>query len=365
MRPIEGVLSTYTDAQLSDLKSLDFTRWVSCLCVCQSPYDAADRFVSRWPASLHVAQVRKHAHELISKSAVNPGTVADPAWAAPLAAIKPMAAGFIELNNRTTVLGRLMPYAQRVPFQTSVPIRMSGGTFKWIGEGSSKPVGNMAFRSVSLGVKKAGGVLAVSQELAKLEMPGSDVAMRDAMNSDLADYLDQQFCDPAITATSERPASITNQSPSIGSVGTDATAAKKDFQALLGAFLQANPRARAIALLTTPGTAVAYANALTATTCGWNGGVLNGVTVITGNTGPRAIMLDPTALVLADSGEIAVSVSTQATLEYQDAPTSPLSAAVVLVNLWQANLIGLRAERFLNYQLAKANAVVYLTQTYQ
>jgi hypothetical protein len=45
-------------------------------------------------------------------------------------------------------------------------------------------------------------------------------------------------------------------------------------------------------------------------------------------------------------------------------PTSPISAASVYVSLWQANLIGLRAERFINWKRARTTAVVYTTATY-
>ena len=45
------------------------------------------------------------------------------------------------------------------------------------------------------------------------------------------------------------------------------------------------------------------------------------------------------------------------------APASPADATTVYVSLWQTNSIGLRAERFINWAKANANAVKYLTAT--
>ena len=41
------------------------------------------------------------------------------------------------------------------------------------------------------------------------------------------------------------------------------------------------------------------------------------------------------------------------------APASPADARIV--SLWQNNLVGLRAERFINWKRARANGVQYLT----
>jgi hypothetical protein len=40
---------------------------------------------------------------------------------------------------------------------------------------------------------------------------------------------------------------------------------------------------------------------------------------------------------------------------------SPTDATTVYTSLWQDNLVGLRAERFINWKKANANACYYLT----
>jgi hypothetical protein len=53
-------------------------------------------------------------------------------------------------------------------------------------------------------------------------------------------------------------------------------------------------------------------------------------------------------------------VSREATLQMNDAPAAP-DATTVFRSLWQDNLVGLRAERMINWQRARTAAVYYLT----
>ena len=56
-----------------------------------------------------------------------------------------------------------------------------------------------------------------------------------------------------------------------------------------------------------------------------------------------------------------IDVATSASVQTDSEPTDPTVAATVLVSLWQRNLIGLKVERFCNWQLASADAVAYLS----
>jgi len=60
---------------------------------------------------------------------------------------------------------------------------------------------------------------------------------------------------------------------------------------------------------------------------------------------------------------VTIDASEQASLQMDSAPASPADATTVYVSLWQTNSIGLRAERFINWAKANANAVKYLTAT--
>lgn len=78
--------------------------------------------------------------------------------------------------------------------------------------------------------------------------------------------------------------------------------------------------------------------------------------VVTGFTGSRIILLDPSALCVADDSGVDTTVARHATVEFETAPTSPPTAGTVMVNLWTSGLAGLKAERWINYKMARANA---------
>jgi hypothetical protein len=70
------------------------------------------------------------------------------------------------------------------------------------------------------------------------------------------------------------------------------------------------------------------------------------------------------SILFADDGGVNIDVSQEATVELNTVPTSPPTASSVLISLWQQNLIGLRAERFINWKRARTTSVVYTTATY-
>jgi len=51
-------------------------------------------------------------------------------------------------------------------------------------------------------------------------------------------------------------------------------------------------------------------------------------------------------------------------VQMDSAPMNPPDATVVYTSFWQANLVGLRAERFINWKVARAGAVQYTVATY-
>ena len=103
-----------------------------------------------------------------------------------------------------------------------------------------------------------------------------------------------------------------------------------------------------------------------------SGGTFYGLPVVTSQSsgllntsanGKVVILANAPEILLADDGQVSIDVSREASVQLDDAPTNPVVAATVLVSLWQHNLVGLRAERFANWNKANANAVKYLTAT--
>src|SRR4029450_8482915 len=56
-----------------------------------------------------------------------------------------------------------------------------------------------------------------------------------------------------------------------------------------------------------------------------------------------------------------IDASQEASLQMDSAPMSPADATTVYVSLWQSNSVGLRAERFVNWNKATGSAVKCLT----
>jgi hypothetical protein len=112
-------------------------------------------------------------------------------------------------------------------------------------------------------------------------------------------------------------------------------------------------------LLMSPRIAVAAAIATNSTTLGINGGTLFGIPVLTGFVGNRVIVLDPSALLIADDGDMDVTVARHASVEMDTSATSPPAAGTVLVNLFASNLVGLKIDRGIGYRMGRADAVLY------
>jgi HK97 family phage major capsid protein len=308
---------------------------------------------------------------LALKAAVNPGTIAEPAWAAPLAVQRPMQDEFLDLLRPETILGKVSGF-KRVPFNVSVPIQTGGGTYAWVGEGAPKPVGNLQFSSTTLGIAKAAGIIVISEELAKISSPSAEAVVRNDMIRGMAQYLDQQFIDPTVAAvTNVSPASITNGANGFATAGTSADNARTDIKRAITLFTASLLSVSEAVLIMSEANAFALSTALSTNSMPIypnltaKGGTILGVPVITSQTaGSVVALVHAPSILFADDGGVNIDVSREASLEMNTTPTSPVAAGTVLVSLWQQNLIGLRAERFINWKRARTTAVVYTTATY-
>lgn len=308
---------------------------------------------------------------LALKAAVNPGTIAEPAWAAPLAVARPMIDEFLDLLRPETLLGKI-PGLRRVPFNISIPVQTGGGTYNWVGEGAPKPVGQLAFAAVTLGITKAAGIIVISEELAKISSPSAEGVVRNDMVRGMAQYLDQQFIDPTIAAvTNVSPASITNLANGFATAGTSGDNARTDIKKAINLLTASMYPISETVLIMSETNAFALSTALTTNGVRVNpdlnakGGNILGVPVVTSQAAGSVVALVHTPSILfADDGGVNIDVSREATVEMNTTPTSPITASSAYVSLWQANLIGLRAERFINWKRARTTAVVYTTATY-
>jgi hypothetical protein len=251
------------------------------------------------------------------------------------------------LLSARTLLGQLD--VLHVPFHVSVPRQTGAGTYAWVGEQLSKPVTSFAFASTAnLKPAKASGIVVVTRDLLTLAQPGTERALLEALSRGVRRFLDQQFTDPTnAPVAGVHPGSITNGVTPIASTGPVA-----DVKALVHALQTAHPYAESLTLLLSPSNAAALGLALTAPLT---------LPIVTSSVlGDTVILVDASAIAVAE-GELGLDVSRQAVVQMDTAPATPPTPAV---SLWQQNLVGLRVERMMNWQVLVPGAVQYTTANY-
>ena len=301
--------------------------------------------------------------ELMVKAAVAPGDTVTPAWAGSLVQIRQVTDDWLALLRPKTILGRIGGM-RRVPFNTQMVLQTGGGTYKWVGQGAPKPVGKLAFTTVALQFSKAAGIIVITMELAKLSQPSAEETIRDDMIKGMAAFLDSQFIDPAVAVvTNVSPASITNGADTAAS--TDK--ALGDLGAIVNYFAVNNiPLGNVHVILSESNAAMmglqrdAMGNAIFPGVSA-DGGSAGGLKLVPSNAaGTNVIAVQPDGILYADDGGVTIDVSTEASVQMNDAP-APADATTVYRSLWQDNLVGLRAERMINWLRARPKSVYYLT----
>lgn len=301
---------------------------------------------------------------LYLKAAVAAGNTTDATWASPLAQPANIAADFIELLRPATIMGKI-PNWRKVPFNVKVPAQTAGGTYGWVGEAKPKPVTKLAFAAQTLPIAKAAGIVVLTEELVRISSPSAEALVRADMIAGIAQFLDAQLIDPAVAAVAGvNPASITN------GAGTAAGTADplQDVLTIFKTFAAANIPISGAALIMSEANALALSfrrNAVGDRLFGDmtpSGGTIDGINVVASNAaGTNVIGVQPQYVLMADEGGVNIDVSREASLQMDSAPMSPADATVVMVSLWQNNLVGLRAERFVNWLRITVPAVYYLT----
>ncbi|HMJ81940.1 MAG TPA: HK97 family phage prohead protease [Vicinamibacterales bacterium] len=343
-------LSDITRDQTREVQSLDFCRYLSCLVNWRGVAgSAAELYLHRFNDSYSAGTIRKSMQDNLSlemKAAVAAGTTTDATWAKPLVGIQQLTAGFLAVAHSQSLLGRI-PDLQLIPFNAKVPYQTADATFQWVSENSMTPTSKLAFSDgIILPATKGLGIVVLTAELVKLSGAGMEKAMRRVLISGLNAWLDKQFLDPAVAAVAgKNPASITNGITPIATTGN----LVNDVKTLIGQFFTASPGSNAPVLLANGGNAAAIRGQVP----GFGLEVIATEAALT-----NVVMIDPDRVFYGDDG-IEVQHSEQAMLEMNDAPTTPPTAATVLVSLWQQNLAGFRVTRFVSWGAAP-NAVKVL-----
>ncbi|OYU91860.1 MAG: phage major capsid protein [Bradyrhizobiaceae bacterium PARB1] len=321
--------------------------------------------------------------ETVLKAAVAAGNTTDTAWAKPLVEYQNMASEFAELLRPQTIIGRI-PGLRRVPFNIKIPRQTSGSSASWVGEGAPKPVSALAFDKIELGMTKLAGIVVLTEELVRASNPAAEAIVRQDLSDTIIQTMDRDFVNPAKAADAGvSPASITNGVTPVVASGTTADHVRADVRALLAKFITANMSLSGAVWIMSERRALGLAMMLNALgqpefpgleINGTSGGTFFNLPVVlsenvtanpgTGSplvgAGDRIILAKANEILLADDGQVMLDASNQASLQMDSAPTNPPVAATVMVSLWQMNLVGIRAERFINWSKRRAGAVQYI-----
>jgi HK97 family phage major capsid protein/HK97 family phage prohead protease len=359
--PVKQRLTPRIEVRGTNLpKGTAFTRYAMALARSKGNLDQAVKQARTWTDTPEV--------ETVLKAAVAAGTTTDTTWAKPLVEYRAMESEFIELLRAATIVGR-MPGLHRVPFNIKVPRQTAGASAGWVGEGAPKPLSKLAFDTITMPFHKVAAIVVITEELARFSNPSAEALIRNDLIAAIAQFIDTNFLDPSkalVAATS--PASVANgvtgQTPS----GTTLAAAFTDLAKLVNLFSTANHPMNSMAWVMTPARAATLGLSRNVMGVpefpglGADGGTLFGFPVITstnivpGASGDRIYLLETSEILFADDG-VMLDISREASLQMNDAPDSPATATTVLVSLWQNNLVGIRAERFVTW-LARRTGVV-------
>jgi HK97 family phage major capsid protein len=351
-------------------KGTAFTRYAIALMRSQGNLMQAAEIARGWKDSTPEVEV-------VLRAAVAAGTTTDPSWAGPLVSYTNMTSEFIELLRPATIIGRIQGF-RMVPFNIKMPAQNSGSTAQWVGEGKPKPVGKLGFTTVTLGFSKAAGIVVMTDELVRFSNPSAEAIVQRDLIETIAQFLDEQFIDPAVAdLPGIHPASITNGAPNIPASGNDIEALRNDVATLFAMVCHENLDIQGAYWIMGPVQALGFSMMLNPLGqpefpgITMNGGTFFGLPVVTSMNVPHTDGTDPitdpavtqitlilpSQVLMADDGGVTLDASREASLEMSDSPTG----TGTLVSLWQNNMIALRAERFINWQRRRPEAVGYIT----
>jgi len=267
---------------------------------------------------------------------------------------------FVDLLRPKLVMGR-MTSLNRVPFLSRQGRQLTGVTGGFVGEGAPKPVQKQTFDNVSLGFAKVAVIVVLSDEAVRFSTIKAEMRARDDMVKGIATYIDKRFMDPSYSGVANvSPASITNGATRIQSTGTTLAAIDVDVRTAMGMFANSD---------VDPSTAVWVMPAAVALRLSMKrtsqdekafpelsmlGGTWYGIPVIVSNSmvtsgSPAELqiaLVTQEEVLLADDGGVSIDMSMEASVQMNDAPSA---GAQSLVSLWQNNLVGIRAEQYINW----------------
>ncbi len=348
---LTDVVRGSTQSQLG----MGVSRAVKALISCRGDLMTAENMaLMTWPNNREVSA--------LLKSAVNAGSITGSTWGGTLAPNETIIGEFVRASNAASVLGRLSA-VHRVPFNVRLARETLSPACAWVGESAPKPVNEGAYDDLTLGVAKIAAITVIAEELARSSDPSAEQLLRNSLVLGIGHYIDRQLFDPSnIAVASTHPGSLTSLVAPISPSGTTAATMAADLTSLIDALVAGgNNELAALTFIASPRIAARLAAkrdtsggvAFPGVTVG--GGSLLGVPLVisaslswSASGGGQLVLVDQNELLIADDGNVSISLSREASLQMN---TAPSAGAATQVSLWQSNLAAIRAERNVNWSV--------------
>jgi HK97 family phage major capsid protein len=292
------------------------------------------------------------------KAAVTAQSMADM-----FAATAGVTSGFVEMVRAATIIGRLS--LRPALLNTRMLVGSGTAAASFVAEGIPKPVTAATFTAQTLTPRKCVGLAVVTRETVQLSTPAAENLLLDELRRAVVSAIDVGFIDPT------RAGSVTFGAPTVTSTGSTLSAIDTDLRALVALATAAGINFIAPTFILHPTTAT-YLGTLRGTGgaaafpgLGPKGGTLLNIPAISstaavhaGSPGEHFIaLIDGDQVLYADDGDTTVSVSQNASIQMLD---DPATGTTTEVSLFQNNLVGLKAERYLAWDVVRSGAVVVL-----
>lgn len=353
-------------------KGIPFARFIICLAQARgNPHIAAQLARKHFDNDPRIA---KFAEFMDEKAAVPAGYTDGSGWAAEWAEANTIGSDFVEVLRPKTIVDQLIGMRQ-VPFNVAVPAMTGGGTGYWVGEALPVPATKGTSAKVTLGKTKVGGLTVLSRELMRFSHPSAESTVLADLVEAAVSILDSTFVSNAAAVAGVSPAGLLNGVTATGSAGDTADDVRTDIVVMHGKFSAANISLKQLAYVTTENLADALGLMRSSLGVsefpGADGGMLNGKPLLSSNHvgGGQFIGIYPRGILLADDGDVSVDYSEHASIEMLDSTLlqdGTTGTGASTVNLWQNGLVGIKVERFINWQKGYAQAVQLINSaTYQ
>jgi HK97 family phage major capsid protein/HK97 family phage prohead protease len=329
-----------------------------------NPYEAIENAKRSWPDN---PEIQAHIRTVIEA-----GDTTTSGWASQLIpSAQQMDGEFLDMLRDKIVIGRI-PGLRRVPFNVSVPLQSGAGTYGYVGEGAPKPVTKPTYGSATLRFEKAAGIIVITQELARFSTPSAELLVRDEMIKGLTAYFDSVFVSAGAAVTNVMPAGILNGISATAASGTTAAFFRKNFDTTMQKMITNKRDPAQLVILMSAGVAMTLSSMINSLgqqefpSINATGGNYLGVPIVTSQAlGTNIVLIDPSDILLAEDPGVAIDISTEASVEMDDAPTvgesSPATQITTLKSFWQNNLVGIRCEQFRTWKVARSSAVEYIS----